>query len=219
MTRAVLNYPNVGDSFGLWVVIDTGLRLPPDKYDIRMGKKGHRAALVRCTCTDGITKLVNIVNLYNGRSTSCGCVQRIRSSESMTKTIPSIWVAPGFADKLKASVRTHGMSKHELYGTWSMMMHRCYDKNIAKFESYGARGIEVCSSWHNSVLFISEIESVLGSRPVRTTIDRIDNNGHYQISNVRWATSTEQASNKDRGVVIPLDIFSCTVLSCLCRVM
>jgi hypothetical protein len=36
----------------------------------------------------------------------------------------------------------------------------------------------------------------LGPRPLGLTVERIDNNGHYEPGNLRWATRADQNRNK-----------------------
>ena len=41
----------------------------------------------------------------------------------------------------------HGYTKHPLYGRWSNMKARCYNKNHHAYKNYGGRGIKVCEDW------------------------------------------------------------------------
>ena len=81
-----------------------------------------------------------------------------------------------------------------LHAMWTSMVSRCHDEHHASFAGYGARGIAVCLRWRES--FEAFIEDLPDRPSPKHSLDRIDNNGNYEPSNVRWATWTEQARNK-----------------------
>ena len=93
---------------------------------------------------------------------------------------------------------THGHSsgRHTTaeYTAYQAMKQRCCNKKNPQFCDYGARGISVCKRWLASFeVFLADV----GPRPSpEHSIDRINNNGHYEPRNVRWATSAEQGRNK-----------------------
>ncbi len=76
------------------------------------------------------------------------------------------------------------------------MMQRCYNKDNKRYADWGARGIKVCSEWHDVTTFLKDI----GPRPKGYSLDRIDNNGNYCKDNCKWASPIEQASNKRNSV-------------------
>lgn len=44
-----------------------------------------------------------------------------------------------------------------------------------------------------------------GERPKRTSLDRIDNDGHYRRSNCRWASATTQTRNSRRAHLVTIN--------------
>ena len=73
------------------------------------------------------------------------------------------------------------------------MIQRCNNPKNDAYHYYGGRGIRVCSRWLEFHTFYTD----MGKRPKGTSIDRFpDNDGDYEPSNCRWATTTEQRKNQ-----------------------
>jgi hypothetical protein len=79
------------------------------------------------------------------------------------------------------------------YFAWNSMRNRCHNPNNPSYHNYGGRGIGVCDEWASYDQFLADV----GRRPSeKHTLDRINNDGHYEPSNVRWATRSEQSRNR-----------------------
>ncbi len=140
-----------------------------------------------CLCDCGKEKRINGSNLRLGKTLSCGCLQKERSS---------------------AGTQTHGLSKSAEYNVWCKMRLRCGDPAERNYPRYGGRGIRVCDRWKNFEAFIAD----MGPRPSPShSIERKDNNSDYSPSNCIWALPKQQQNNKSTNVVIELDGHRLTV--------
>lgn len=89
-----------------------------------------------------------------------------------------------------------------LYATWRSMLIRCrpysdspkfLSTTVYSWVNYGGRGVQVCERWHDFETFKRD----MGPRPSKEySIDRINNDGHYEPGNCRWATHAEQVANR-----------------------
>ncbi len=92
---------------------------------------------------------------------------------------------------------THGLTMHPACRAYRSAKTRCTNKNIRNWNNYGGRGIEFRLGTIDE--FISKM---LPSWFKGATIDRIDNNGHYEYGNIRWATYAAQNRNRRNNVMI-----------------
>jgi hypothetical protein len=86
------------------------------------------------------------------------------------------------------------------YQAWCDLKYRCNNPSSVKYGSYGGRGISVCERWRNS------FEARPRPSP-QHSIDRINVDGNYEPGNCRWATKSEQASNRRRRQTLRLHNF------------
>lgn len=85
------------------------------------------------------------------------------------------------------------------YNAWRSMWKRCTDRNNPSYRRYGGRGICVCKRWEMFEEFFADV----GVKPSQEhSLDRKDNDGDYEPGNTRWATVSEQQSNKRNNRII-----------------
>lgn len=86
------------------------------------------------------------------------------------------------------------------------MITRCYNKKTKSYKRYGGRGIAVSDFIRNNRVLATDIllerlkedAKRANIHWSKLSIDRIDNDGDYCLSNLRWATKKEQSNNRDR---------------------
>ena len=119
-----------------------------------------------CECRCGGIKEFSLNNVKHGLSKSCGC---------------------------KPYENANPYLNTKIYRTYSGMKDRCHYKNTESYKNYGGRGITVCDRWKES--FHNFLED-MGQPPTdEHSIDRIDNDGNYELDNCRWATQKQQMNN------------------------
>ena len=132
-----------------------------------------------CTCDCGNELVVRASSLRCGNTCSCGCLQRDRSA---------------------AAALIHGGVGTPTYAVWSKIIERCYNPRTHLYSFYGGRGIRMSHRWRESY---AAFRSDMGERPSSAhSIDRINNDGDYEVGNCRWATRAQQARNTSRNIII-----------------
>lgn len=162
-----------------------------DLTDMKFGRlsvKGRAGfdgkTLWHCLCDCGEERVVRGTHLRSGRQVSCGC-QR--------------------ADTARLQMTKHGNSPRSgisrTYSIWQNMVARCTNPNNDNWQHYGGRGITVCDHWLSFENFLRD----MGDVPIKATLDRIDTNGEYSLSNCRWTDWATQMRNKRNNVWVELN--------------
>jgi len=156
----------IGHKYGRLTVIEEGDRL----------RVSRRKVLRRwvCVCDCGNTSILSTGNIRSGNSKSCGCLN-----------------LELIAERGRRLNRTHGYRNTSIYHTWSSMVQRCTNPKAQAWRNYGGRGISVCERWLKFENFLAD----MGERPAGLDLDRINNDGNYELGNCRWTTRSVNIKN------------------------
>lgn len=169
-------YPAHGRTKKRWLTDLTGRvfgRLTVVGFSERRGNKYYW----HCTCSCGSEAIVERSKLKSATrpTQSCGCLTREATRERST---------------VHGHNRAHKPSPE--YNSWRAMMQRCTNPRDKFWHRYGGRGIRVCERWHAFENFLAD----MGEKPSpKHSVDRVNNDGNYEPSNCRWASTTEQSGN------------------------
>lgn len=155
-----------GLKFSRWTVIRGPIRRPR-----KMGWSDLMLWLCRCDC--GTEREIARSHLLAASPIkSCGCAHREMLIERNFR---------------------HGKSKTRIHHTWQSMIGRCSNENNTAYKNYGGRGIRVCDRWQT---FENFYEDMFPSYSDDLTIERINNDGNYELGNCEWIPWADQAKNR-----------------------
>ena len=135
------------------------------------GKNGQSKWLCRCDC--GKEKVIFAHHMKSDNVKSCGCL--------------------GLTENRRNSATRHGGTGTPEWTSFHAAKKRCKPEQAEKFPDHAGRGIEF--RYKSFKEFLDE----LGPRPepkFQYSLDRIDNDGHYEPGNCKWATKKQQARNR-----------------------
>ena len=131
-----------------------------------------------CRCKCGTEKAVRGCHLRSGRSKGCmschSSQPRFEVGKRFNHVPKKVYI------KLKQAAKD---------ATW-----RCTNPTHKRYHDWGGRGIKV--QFTDRIEFIEHLLTLPGHDDLTLTLDRINNDGHYEPGNLRFVSRSESQRNK-----------------------
>lgn len=130
---------------------------------------------------------------------SCGNISSMSTSRMALGIIKSCGCSLPYK---RSNPTKHNMSHTRLYKTIDKQRYRCENKNAKSYHNYGGRGVKFnFSSIQEALDYYLTLPNIKEYEINKSLeIDRIDNNCHYEVGNVRVVTKKENCMNKRTNI-------------------
>lgn len=133
-------------------------------------------------------------NWNNSRNYNCRCLKCGRIKRTQLKHLKN-----GLGVSHKACGLGLKQKDKRFYQIWCDMRKRTTNPNSSEWDNYGGRGIS-SEEYKFFIDFFDDMYQSYAEHKIKygekdTTLDRINPNGDYTKSNIRWATRIEQQNN------------------------
>lgn len=128
---------------------------------------------------------------------SCGSEHRVSIKHLLAKRSERCRTCGNKRPSYKWRSDTSGRYPPKVKRAVTDAIRRCTNEDDVSYIYYGSRGIRVCSAWLDDPrLFADYLLSLDGWDDPNLVLDRIDNDGNYELGNLRWTTYLESNRNK-----------------------
>lgn len=158
----------LGDTFGKWTVVDGPFNVNGE------GKYWH------CYCECEAESLVRDYDLRTEKSKGCRTCGSAGAHSELGQRF--VHIPKEVMRKVRAAAQN--------------AISRCTDPTHRRYDDWGGRGIKVCFSDKDS--FVEYLLTLPGYDDLSLVIDRMDNNKHYEVGNLRWIDRSESQRNQRR---------------------
>jgi hypothetical protein len=101
------------------------------------------------------------------------------------------------------SVKGMTQMERKLFYCWKGIKNRCYAPGATMYRHYGGRGISMSPLWRND--FLRFVQDVGFPERLDDELDRTNNEGNYELGNVRWVTRQKNLTNTRSNQWVEID--------------
>lgn len=167
--RSIRKQVSVHDSYDKWFVVDGPFTEGKEKF-------------WHCLCDCGNESLVRDYDLKSGKSVGCRTCGSKRA-----------WCNSDIS-RIRKYPDVPQVVYEKITGAVDNAIKRCSDPSFSRYKDWGGRGIRV--KFDDRESFIEHLMTLPGYDNLDLVLDRIDNDGHYEVGNLQFVMRSQSQTNR-----------------------